>query len=421
MQRSPCDSATRTSGRFRYDASSVAKDALFIIAAAAYLGLVFQIGTSGFWNRGMGDWLDPYFVNYLLEHWFVSVTTVANPVSPPMFHPAPGALGYSVSLILYVPISIAFRFALHPFQAFNLTLFIVVFAGTVSLFVFLRRIVRVSVLEAVALTALFVTSPNVLNGWIGVWGQRASVFLIPPLLLMIAAAVRMREGLRRTALGGASGLCAALLFTHDFYTVVLASVVHAAAFREHPGFDHRQVFDQLVPFGTSPYLDLRPFLLAAALAGLTWIPWFRVDATTRRRATWLAIASAIVLMLPMRVADASLWTVLFHLPGVSAVRDPTRLVYFYQLALSLGIGVLLVRLAPNSWLRWATIALVAALVAGRARRGRPITSTRCTWRCARPSPLFSVTAHGRQRDGESAILPRPIIWTASIAGSPTTL
>jgi hypothetical protein len=345
----------------------------------------------------------------------------------------------------------------------------------------------------------------------------------------------MREGLRRTALGGASGLCAALLFTHDFYTVVLTSVVgvlilpviaepgllrvrqrlqaaraprplsivaavllawalwiwisggvsvellgqrvssrdwrrpasvglaiaallayrdraatirglfhrvpqwplafaggaaigmaaflwiHAAAFREHPGFDHRQVFDQLVPFGTSPYLDLRPFLLAAALAGLTWIPWFRVDATTRRRATWLAIASAIVLMLPMRVADASLWTVLFHLPGVSAVRDPTRLVYFYQLALSLGIGVLLVRLAPNSWLRWATIALVAALVAGRARRGRPITSTRCTWRCARPSPLFSVTAHGRQRDGESAILPRPIIWTASIAGSPTTL
>jgi hypothetical protein len=29
---------------------------------------VFQFRDEQFWRNGIGDWLDPYFINYLLEH-----------------------------------------------------------------------------------------------------------------------------------------------------------------------------------------------------------------------------------------------------------------------------------------------------------------------------------------------------------------
>ena len=454
----------------------MARDLSFAAASAAYLVFVFQLGTWQFWHVGMGDWLDPYFVNYLLEHWFVSASRLGDPASPPMFHPSENALGYSVSLILYAPIYIGLRLALHPFQAFSLTLFAVMWVGTVSLYLFLRRVLGATALEASALAAFFVTSPNVMNGWIGVWSQRASVFLIPPILLMLAAAMRMQDGRGRSVLAGAGGLLGALLLTHDFYTAVLATAVavlflpaagatgplhlkdrlraartlhplfvaavaigmwalwvwlsggvssemlgarissrdwrrpaivalalaallvyrdrgaairallrrvptwqlalaggacvgvviflwiHAAAFREHSGFDYGQVLDQLVVLGRRPYESLRSFVLAGTLAALAWMPWVEVDSTARRRLTWLALASVAVLILPIRVGGASLWNLLYYVPGVSAVRDPKRLVYFYELALVLALGAVLIRFPTTSLLRRVALGLVAAFV-----------------------------------------------------------
>jgi hypothetical protein len=138
--------------------------------------------------------------------------------------------------------------------------------------------------------------------------------------------------------------------------------IHAAAFREHPGFDYEQVLNQLVEFGRSPYESLRTFAVAGALAGLAWIPWFGLDAAIRRRITWLALGSVAVLILPMRIGEVSLWTAVYHVPGVSAVRDPKRLVYFYELAFILVLAVLLGRLAPASMYRRTAVALAAALV-----------------------------------------------------------
>ena len=40
----------------------------------AYFSTVFQIFRGEFWTSGMGDWMDPYFVNSLLEHWTLSIT-----------------------------------------------------------------------------------------------------------------------------------------------------------------------------------------------------------------------------------------------------------------------------------------------------------------------------------------------------------
>ena len=62
--------------------ASMWKDVAFAAAAAAYLAFVFQLGTSAFRTAGMGDWIDPYFLNYLLEQWSVSLRTLADPASP---------------------------------------------------------------------------------------------------------------------------------------------------------------------------------------------------------------------------------------------------------------------------------------------------------------------------------------------------
>ena len=469
------------------------KDAPFAAAAAAYLAFVFQLGTSAFRHAGMGDWIDPYFLNYLLEHWFVSVRTLDDPTSPPMFHPVPGTLGYSHSLVLYAPGYILLRLAFHPFQAFSLMLCAVMLIGSISLYAPLRRVLRLAVVEASALTAFFVASPNVLNAWIGVWSQRASVFLIPPILLVLAAAMRLPDSRRRTIAGFGFGLLSALLLTHDFYTPVLAAIagavlapaaggvrllhvraqfgrsraahpllvvavavgvwaawvwvsggvstevlglrvssrdwrrpglvagvlaavsmyrlrgqvadvlqrvarwksavaagaltgfvvflwIHAPAFREQRGFDYQQVLNQLVVFGRSPYESLRTFAVAAVLAAAAWTPWFRVDPPTRRRITWLALGSVVVLILPMRIGDGSLWTVLYYLPGLSAVRDPKRLVYFYELGFVLVVGLLLRRLAPRSWYRRLVIGLATVAIA--------IAPNSTTFYYARPNATY---------------------------------
>lgn len=193
-----------------------------LVASAAYLSSVFRLRDSVFWTTGLGDWIDPYFINYLLEHWHHSFWQMTDPASPPMYYPARGTLGYSHGLVLYVPFYLVLRLLFHPFQAYNLTLFLVLEVGALCLFLVFRRSLALSFLESFLLTAFFVTSPNVVNGYIGVWSQRASVFLIPPILLLAVTSLRRPAGPLRLALAALSGLLALLLFTQDFYTAQFA-------------------------------------------------------------------------------------------------------------------------------------------------------------------------------------------------------
>ena len=206
----------------------------FVVLAVSfsYLSYVFGIFHRVFWTAGLGDWLDPYFINYLLEHWYHAVTTFSDPFSPPMFYPAQKTIGYSHSLILYSPFYVPLRFFFHPFQAYSLSLLAVIETGIICLYVMFRRFLHLTFVESLLLTIFFFTSPNVINGTIGVWSQRASVFLIPPILLLTLISWRDRPGRRRFALAGVSGFLATLLFPHDFYSGYFAfffAVLFAAA------------------------------------------------------------------------------------------------------------------------------------------------------------------------------------------------
>jgi hypothetical protein len=204
-------------------ATSALRTAPILALSVAYLSFVFQVRAGRFWSAGIGEWLDPYFINFLLEHWHASVLSLSNPASPPMFFPIPGTLGYSHGLILYVPFYMAARAFLHPFQAYNVMLFLVIETGIICLYFVFRTFMRLSVIESLLLTTFFFTSQNIINTGTGTWSQRASVFLIPPMLLMLLASRRRASA----ALGALSGLLFTLLLTQEFYTGLFAAVFGA--------------------------------------------------------------------------------------------------------------------------------------------------------------------------------------------------
>jgi hypothetical protein len=189
-----------------------------LAVSLTYLSYVFDIFHQTFWTAGLGDWLDPYFINYLLEHWYHALSTFSDPFSPSMFYPAQKTLGYSHALILYAPFYVPVRLFFHPFQAYSLALFIVIETGIVCLYVIFRRFLELSFVESLLLTTFFFTSANVINGTIGVWSQRASVFLVPPILLLALVSYHLPAGRARLAIATLSGFLATLLFPHDFYS-----------------------------------------------------------------------------------------------------------------------------------------------------------------------------------------------------------
>jgi hypothetical protein len=205
----------------------VLRAAAVLGVSLAFLSEIFGPSTPAFWQAGLGDWIDPYFINYLLEHWYHAVTTFSDPFSPPMFYPAQKTLGYSHGLLLYAPFYLPIRLFVHPFQAYSLALFVIIETGILCLYVILRRYLNLSFFESLLLTVYLFTSRNVINPTIGVWSQRASVFLMPAILLLALMSYR---GLRTRAglvLAGFAGFLAALLMPHDFYSGFFACVFAA--------------------------------------------------------------------------------------------------------------------------------------------------------------------------------------------------
>jgi len=64
---------------------------------------VFRFADGSWQTTSLGGWIDSYFINYVLEHWRVSLLHLTNPASPPMYFPATHTLGYSCGLVLYAP------------------------------------------------------------------------------------------------------------------------------------------------------------------------------------------------------------------------------------------------------------------------------------------------------------------------------
>jgi hypothetical protein len=199
----------------------IARASVVLAVSLAYLWHLFQISAGTFWSRGLGDWLDPYFINALLEHWYHSVSALADPSSPPMYFPARHAIGYSHGLILYGLFYVPLRLVLHPFRAYTVMLCLVLETGIAALYLLFRRI-GLAFVEALVLTALFFSSPNVVGGATGAWSQRASVFLIPQILLAILASFPSMSRSVRLGLAFGAGLFGGLMYVQDFYTAHLA-------------------------------------------------------------------------------------------------------------------------------------------------------------------------------------------------------
>ena len=201
---------------------------LVLTIPGAYLVPVFQMFDRGFWNAGLSYWLDPYFINALLEHWYVSLREGADPSSPPMYFPERKTLGYSHGLILYAPLYVPLRLFLHPFHAYNWTVVLTMAAGIGCLYALFRKL-GLSLVESLVVAALFFTSRNVINEPTSAWTQRVSVFLIPPILLMLLVSTRLPGRRSRIALAGFAGFLAALMYVQDFYTAHFALLLVAAS------------------------------------------------------------------------------------------------------------------------------------------------------------------------------------------------
>ena len=212
----PIPGITERSASLRFLRASIA-----VVTVASYLAYVFHLPSAAFWTSGIGDWMDPYFINALLEHWYHAALTLSDPSSPPIYFPVRGTLGYSHGLVLYSLFYVPLRLVTHPFLAYNLTLLSVVATGTLCLYALLRRL-GLAFVESLLLTTFFASSQNVTNGPTSVWSQRASVFLLPPILLLVLASWRMPAGRIRILTAFLGGLLGALMYTQDFYTAHFA-------------------------------------------------------------------------------------------------------------------------------------------------------------------------------------------------------
>ena len=372
-----------------------------------YLSYVFQIFERPFWTAGIADWIDPYFLNWLMEHWHRALMTFSSPFSPPMFFPETRTLGRGgQGMVLFVPFYEVVRPFLHPFVAYNATLLLVMAAGTIVLFLLLRRVATLTNVEALALTMLFLTSKNIINGFTETWSQRASVFLVPPIVLLVLVSKS-----RLPAFLG--GLTVGLLFLHDFYTAAFTVLIPIAfipfmrirslhrrwwkafgagliaglalfvwvywpAYRQQPDFPREQLLREIrdLDRGLRAFETLRPFILTAIVATFAM---FVTDRKIKSLALWFVFLSVVVLLIPYRVGGFSIWLSFFaRLPGSGAIRDPRRVVYLYELAVAMVTAVLMSRFPAR--MRVAVTMVIVALIA--------TTWNRYTFNYRRPVETF---------------------------------
>lgn len=279
-----------------------------------------------------------------------------------------------------------------------------------------RKYVGLRFVEALVLSAFFISSQNVINGATGVWSQRASVFLVPPILLVGLLSLRMPASYRRLVLAGVAGLLSTLLLTQDFHTAYFAlffatacfaaalligrkalsrerrtslwnrnrewsvacaigglmgcvvfAWIYLGSYREHRTFPEDQLSSALVTRDPAVWQDPRDFIkslggyesfrsftLVFLVGSVAWVPWLRVNRPTRMCSLWFLVLSFIVLLVPLRFNESSIWRTLFEpLPGFSVIRDPKRIIALYELTVVLLVGLFLTQLPARSAFRIA--------------------------------------------------------------------
>ena len=152
--------------------------------------------------------------------------------------------------------------------------------------------------------------------------------------------------------------------------------VYLGAYLEHPAFPEDHLLNSLI--GRDPsrwqgpidvlkdvaaYPTVQSFTLVFLLGTLAWLPWSGVDRRTRHYCVWFLFVSLVVLLVPLRFNDFSVWKTFFQpLPGFSVIRDPKRIIYVYELAVVIGTGLFMTRLPRKSRLRTAIAPLLLLLL-----------------------------------------------------------
>ena len=281
----------------------------FVVVALAtgYFSYVFRVQDGTLGSSGLGNWLDAYFINALLEHWRHSLWHLQNPISPPMFFPARDTLGYSHSLMLYAPLYTVLRLFVDPFPAHNLTIFAVLLGGSVCLYVILRRHFGLGWVESLVLTAFFCTSPNVINSGMAQWSQTASVFLIPPTLLLGLTALRMPSRRGRAATALLTGFLTISIVTQEFYTgafMFLCAALLLPGFVRRPADLLRRSIRSMTPARLEPGHPSRIWLIVGGVL-LIWAVVVRLHPFERMQIASLKISARDPLK-PFRVAMLAL-------------------------------------------------------------------------------------------------------------------
>ena len=84
---------------------------------------------------------------------------------------------------------------------------------------------------------------------------------------------------------------------------------------------------------------------------------------------WALLTSVIVLVMPLEINGFSVWLAFFrHIPGFNVIRDPTRIVFVYELAFVLAAALLL------TGLRWTAVLSCGHLPSVPVFRGDRFTS-----------------------------------------------
>src|SRR5262249_21749058 len=133
--------------------------------------------------------------------------------------------------------------------------------------------------------------------------------------------------------------------------------IYLPAYLEHPRFPEQHLLNQIrervSTRWTGPiaalralgvYDTFRSFKLVFILGILACLPWFKVDRKTRGYALWAMAITALVFIMPLKIDGFSIWLAFFRkVPGFGVIRDPTRIIFLYELAFILAAGLFLTR------------------------------------------------------------------------------
>ncbi len=156
---------------------------------------------------------------YTQEHWYRWLSGSADWRSPALFYPAKGTLGYTDAQFLYLPPYALFRWmGADMFVALQLVAMVLASIGFFSMYLLLRRHLKVRTLLAAAASVAFAFS-NALT--LKQFHINTMGIELAPLIVLLAAecvaAMRARRRIRSVAFATASGLLWALLFFTSFY------------------------------------------------------------------------------------------------------------------------------------------------------------------------------------------------------------